>query len=121
AERPEHGSPAHGAVTRQPMTVRVAVGILNVDVGEVVAGGIDVIVGRGRTGGNMRVMRMSGIDRNPNRGAVKAPGEQDARSRIFVLYVFDDEFAPDVFGTLHDVLERRWDTLCECMTGPRIE
>jgi hypothetical protein len=57
----------------------------------------------------MRVMRMSSIDRNPNRGAVKTPGEQDARSRIFVLYVFDDKFAPDVFGTLHDVLERQMD------------
>ena len=81
AERPEHGSPAHRAIPRQPMTVRVAVGILNVDVGEFIAGGIDVIVDRRRAGGHVRIMRVSGIDRNPNRGAVKAPGEQDAGSR----------------------------------------
>src|SRR4029453_3503398 len=121
AERPEHTSPTHGAITRQPMTVRVAVGILNVDMGEVVAGGIDVIVDRWRTGGNMRVMRMSGIDRNTNHPAVKGPREEEARSRIFFLYVFDDEFAPDVFGTLHDVLERRVDPFGECMPGPRID
>ena len=93
------------------MTVRVAVGILNVDVGEVIAGGIDVIVDRRRAGGHVRIMRVSGIDRNPNRGAVKAPGEQDAGSRVFVLYVFDDEFATDVFGTLHDLLEGQMDPL----------
>ena len=117
AERPEHSSPAHGAITRQPMAVRVAVGILDVDMGEVIAGGIDVIVDRRRTGGNMRVMRMSGIERNPNRGAVETPGEQDASSRVFVLYVFDDEFATDVFRTLHDVLERQMDPFGECMRG----
>ena len=41
AERPEHSGPAHRAIPRQPMAVRVTVGILNVDVGEVIAGGID--------------------------------------------------------------------------------
>ena len=60
---------------------------------------------------------MSGIDRNPNRGAVKALGEQDAGRRVFVLDVFDDEFAADVFGTLHNILERQMDPFGECLPG----
>ena len=107
AERPEHSSPAHGAITRQPMTVRVAVGILNVDVGEIIAGGIDVIVDRWRTGGNMRVMRMSGIDRNRDAALLKL-WRADASSLIFVLYVFDDEFAPMFSARCTTSLSVKW-------------
>src|SRR5205814_6147271 len=99
--------PRDVAFARCPVPVGKAVGILQVDVRQHVAGGFDIVVDRRRAGGDVSVVGVASVEGDADLAAFERLGETYAIARILVLDVLDDDLAADGFTGHNHLCEGR--------------
>jgi hypothetical protein len=102
------------------MPVRIAIGVLQVHVMQQVPGRMHVIIDRWAACGQVRIIRVAGVERHAHRRAAERGRELDARVRIDILDVLDHQHASDVRGPLHRAVQRGMNALDQSRTAARL-